>query len=239
MVVKTIPPTADSEVKVDVSHPLRPIRVPHPKQGRRPAWLLRMSVESVLIIISILAALAVDNLRDNAANNRLAVRSLQIFRREIRQNLARLDDVAPYHDGLRTVVTQAHASPSADVDIRSIAEGLQPTVLLNTAWETALATGALTHIDVEIVSALSLTYSIQQRFVDDNRAQLPRPLAHGASAPEQSRSALEETYAYLNQLVVAEQELRGVYEQALKILDTTLGNKILRSSASDTADLVN
>jgi len=203
-------------------------RRPKQRRGRRPAWLLRMAVESVLIIVSILAALAVDGLRDNANNRKLADQSLHIFRREIRQNLARLSDDALYHDGLRTVVRQAYQDPSQKVDLRSIAEGLQPTVLLNTAWQTALATGALTHIDVETVSALSLTYSIQQRFADDSRALLPARLANGGLLMDNSRVTLEETYAYVNHLVRGEQELRGVYEQALQLLDVTLGNKILR-----------
>ena len=49
------------------------------------------------------------------------------------------------------------AGEPAEADLRSAMEGLEPVVLLNTAWETALATGVLTHMEFTIVSALSLT----------------------------------------------------------------------------------
>jgi len=195
----------------------RRIRTPN-----RPAWLLRVLVESFSIVLSILVALAVDNWRDNRNNHQLAMKSLRIFEREIRQNLSRLEDVSPYHSGLRDVVVQAQADPEHGFDVRSIVEGVRPTVLLNTAWQTALATGALTHIDVETVSALSLTYSIQQRFVDDGRVSYQRLAGSEAPAGAESRAMVSTTSTYLSDLVTAEQQLRGVYEQALQIIDRTL-----------------
>jgi hypothetical protein len=195
-----------------------------------PAWLLRAFVESFFIMFSILLALAVDNWRENRQHRRLAQQSLQIFEREIRQNLDRIDDVAPYHSGLRSVVAEALTNPGHAADMRSIVEGLQPTVLLNTAWQTALATGALTHIDVEIVSALSLTYSIQERFREDTRASLPRIAVGSALTNAEFTQQVQRTHAYLNELVSAEQELRGVYEQAI----TTIRNGLIGANGIKT-----
>jgi hypothetical protein len=187
-----------------------------------PSWMLRVLVESFFIMFSILLALAVDGWTENRQHRRLAQQSLGIFEREIRQNLARIEDVGPYHAGLRSVVAEALANPAQAADMRSIVEGLQPTVLLNTAWQTALATGALTHIDVETVSALSLTYSIQERFRADAQASLPRFAIAGNPDPEEFRTNVQQTHAYLNRLVSSEQELRGVYEQAIKIIQAGL-----------------
>src|SRR5690606_33677114 len=79
-------------------------------------------------------------------------------------NLAMMNETLPYHIGLRDVVTDMAAEPDRVVDVHSILEGLEPTVLQNTAWETALATGAFRYIDVNTVSKLSRMYSLQQRY---------------------------------------------------------------------------
>ena len=199
--------------------------------------MLRVVIESFFIVLSILAALAVDNWSEAKRHQELAHQSLRIFERELRQNLARIEDVAPYHSGLRSVVAEAMANPGQAPDMRSIVEGLKPTVLLNTAWQTALATGALTHIDVETVSALSLTYSIQERFREHARSALPRISIAGELPPDEMERTVYQTYAYLNDLVAGEQELRGVYEQAIEMIRNSIrgpaGEEGVRDSARD------
>jgi hypothetical protein len=210
MAVETIAPL---DTNVLNEQPAKVRRIP--QRFSWPSWLLRAFIESFFIMLSILLALAVDNWAQNRQHRRLAEQSLQIFARELKQNLDRIDDVTPYHSGLRSVVAEALINPSQAADMRSIVEGLQPTVLLNTAWQTALATGALTHIDVETVSALSLTYSIQERFREDTRASLPR-ITVGEMDPAEATRQVQRTHAYLNDLITGEQELRGVYKQALE-----------------------
>jgi hypothetical protein len=187
-----------------------------------PAWLLRITIESFFIVLSILAAFAVENWRDNQNNQRLALRSLAIFEREIRQNQAAIDDAAPYHSGILNVLMQARADSTQRVDVRSVMEGLQPMRLSSAAWQTALGTGVLTHIDVETVWGLSQTYSRQQRFMEDLRTALPNPVAlQGASTEEQSK-AIQAAYVYMSELVKGEQDMRGWYKEALTTITHTL-----------------
>jgi hypothetical protein len=193
-----------------------------------PEWLLRVSIESVLIVISILLALAVDQWRENRSNRLLARQSLQIFEREVRRNLTALEEVIPYHTGLRDVAVAMAAQPERVVEVRSIVEGLKPVVLLNTAWETALATGALRHIDVETVSALSLTYSMQQRFREEVRAGLPRLLPSGDADAREMQQAI----AYLTEMGRSEDELRGVYLQALEVITQAIGADTTRADTA-------
>lgn len=117
----------------------------------RKAWIVRALVESVLITFSILFALAVDSWAEQRNDRELAARSLAIFEREIRQNLARVEDVAPYHRGLSAVVGEMVQDPARAAELRNVLEGVEPSILLDTAWETALAIGALTHMDFEVV----------------------------------------------------------------------------------------
>ena len=203
-----------------------------PRLSGTPEWLLRVSIESVLIVISILLALAVDQWRENRSNRLLARQSLQIFEREVRRNLNALEEVIPYHNGLRDVAVAMAAEPERVVELRSIVEGFKPVVLLNTAWETALATGALRHIDVETVSALSLTYSMQQRFREEVRAGLPR-LLPGADA---NAREMQHAIAYLTEMGRSEDELRGVYLQALEVITQATGPDATRpDTAANTA----
>ena len=200
-----------------------------------PEWLLRVTIESLLIVISILAALAVDEFRDGVRNRRLALQSLQIFQREMRQNQARLEDVIPYHTGLRDVVAGMVADPAHIVEVRSAVEGLEPVVLLNTAWQTALATGALNYIDVETVSALSLTYSMQQEFYDGTRAGPPRFAVATASTSAEKLAEIQQILAHLGEVVRNEQELQAVYTNALQIIQAAidgLGGAPLESADS-------
>ena len=194
--------------------------------SKRPEWLLRVSIESLLIVVSILLALAMDEWREAMQKRELAEQSLQIFEREMRQNMERLEGVTPFHVGLRDVVAGMAEQPERITEAQSIMEGLEAPVLLNTAWETAVATGALTHIPVETVSALSLTYSMQRRYSEDTRDNLPRLLMTEATPEPQKLRFMQETVAYLNALVRSEQELHGVYEQALLIVAGSAGRTL-------------
>lgn len=183
-------------------------------------WIVRATVESVLIVTSILLALAVDEWRDDRQNLELATQALRSFAQEIRQNRARLEDAAPYHAGLGEVLARLayEERGRSAADLHSVVEGLEPTVLLDTAWETALATGALNYMGFETVSALSLTYSLQERFEEFSRSRLPRlnPLATGSEAELQV--AIRQALSYLQTLSQREQELIGIYAQALQII---------------------
>ena len=189
-------------------------------------------MESVLVVVSILLALAVDEWREERAFAQLADQSLGIFEREIRQNQARLEDAAPFHNGIRDLLGQAMDQKNASMDLRGIMEGVEIPVILNTAWETALATGALTHMDVETVSALSLTYSIQDRFIATSGRDRPRI----ANLDDMSRAALHEglhsAFDYMSALSRGEAELLTVYGEALAMIQA----RRFRNAAGDGED---
>ena len=198
----------------DIPGAVRPARL-----ASTPEWLLRVTVESILIVMSILLALAVDEWQEGRDFEALGQQSLHIFAQEIEQNLAMMNDVVPYHVGLQQVVTEMAAEPESVVDVHSIVEGLQPTVLLNTAWSTALATGAFRHMDVNTVSKLSRMYSLQQRFRDQITFGRPELFVSSATTPEQKLEQMQHALMYLNEIVRAEQELRGIYRLALEEID--------------------
>ena len=185
-------------------------------------WLSRTLFESALIVISILLALTVAAVQEDRDVEELVERSLASFEYEISQNRSRIDDIYPFHLGLHSVLTELEAKEgtgSAE-EFRNILDSFQSAVLLTSAWETALATGALTHMDYEIVSTLSLTYSIQNRFQELHNFGL-RELLSAANLSNENMPAT--TYAairYMGDVTRGESELQVVYQQALELIYT-------------------
>ena len=102
-------------------------------------------------------------------------------------------------------------------------EGLEPPVLLNTAWETALATGALTHMEFEVVSALSLTYSFQEGFTTRSRADRPRIGGSENQSAQQVDEQVRAAHDYMSALTSDEAELLTIFHQALEVVEQHRG----------------
>jgi len=189
-------------------------------------WIARILIESALIVVSILAALGVNQWQERRAKEELALQALSAFRREITQNRARLADAVPYRVGLRDVLVRMNESGdlvSAEHFHALVGvDPLRPPFVTSTVWETSLTTGAIPHIDFEIVNALSLTYSLQERLGEVSRTSMPT-LARGGTVPRAAMpAAVREVVAYLGDLSRSEAELLAAYDEVLRILDGAL-----------------
>ena len=184
-------------------------------------WLSRVFFESALIVVSILLALALDEWRQDREEQKLVHRSILTFEREIRQNRARVSSLSPYHTGLKEVLSRMENSGAINSvkDFRDIMEGFEPEVLLDSAWETAVATGALSDMPYEIVSGLSLTYSHQKRFTDMYISGQSDLLRAGNLTEENLASTVYAALRYMADVTVAETQLVAVYDQVLEQLD--------------------
>lgn len=189
---------------------------------RKPAWLAEVIVQSIAVTVSILLALWVDQWKQRRAARDLATESMTNFVTEIRQNEARVDDILPYHEGLRSMLKQEEYTHSIHTqsEFQSAIgiDGLRPPSLLQTAWQTAIATGALTHLDYETVAALSLTYTLQDRFREDSRTGFQAVMQASDFGPGGGDIAVHSADNYLREVVNSENDLRATYAQAEKVL---------------------
>lgn len=205
---------------------------------RKPAWLAEVIVQSIAVTVSILLALWVDQWKQRRAAQDLATESMVNFTQEIRQNQARLDDILPYHEGLRSRLQQVESSHSirtpAQFQSAVGIDGLRPPSLLQTAWQTAVATGALTHLDYKTVAALSLTYTLQDRFREDSRLGFQAIMQAADFKPGDADIAIHSADNYLRETVTSEYDLRATYAQAEQILRKQLGGNVALQ-AGDTA----
>lgn len=183
-------------------------------------WLSRTIFESMLVVMSILLALAVREWQDSRGARRLIDRSLLSFERELTQNKDYMENMYTFHLGLQNLLgeIEVESHPDAPQELRNILDSFQPAVLLTTAWDTSLATGALSEMDYELVYALSLTYSNQERFRTLYNTGLIDLLNSNVSvdrAPGLAYAALR----YANEITASEADLLPYYQQALELLE--------------------
>ena len=198
-------------------------------------WLSRTVFESMLIVFSILLALGVAQWQQDRQVTQLVERSLRIFKSELTQNRNRIEDLYPFHLGLQSLLLEQEVESHPDKlpELREVLDSFESAVLLTSAWDTALATGALAQMDYEVVFALSLTYSIQDRFQTLYNSGLIETLSTTVS----SESAVGLSYAairYVNDVTSAESELLAVYQQALELFEPDSANsEELRTLSSE------
>lgn len=183
-------------------------------------WLPRVLFESMLIVVSILLALYLDEWRDDQQDAENIEHALTNFVSEIQQNKARVEDTAPFNQGLRHVLSrrqEVRAIESVATFI-NIFESYNPVVLQSTAWETAIATGALAKMDYKIVSALSLTYSLQNRYQQVSRNGMTLLTSPQNLSEEKLDLAVYNAIRYLDDVTRMEAELGTVYAEAESLI---------------------
>lgn len=189
---------------------------------RKPAWLAEVIVQSIAVTVSILLALWVDQWKQRRSARDLATESMSNFVTEIQQNEARVDDILLYHEALRSILQKAEKSHSihtqAEFQSSVGIDGLRPPFLLQTAWQTATLTGALTHLDYETVRVLSLTYTLQDRFREDSRAGFQSIMQASDFKPGDADIAVHSADNYLREVVNSENDLHATYAQAEQVL---------------------
>ena len=189
---------------------------------RFKVWLPRALFESVLIVFSILLALAMNEWQQDRERVHVVHRSILLLEREIRRNESSLTDQVPYHAGLRVVL---HKGVGGDgvatvAAYREVMQEFEPASFINSAWSTAMATGSLANMDFELVSAISLTYGIQSR-LEQIYATGPADLMQsGKLTQENLPTTISAASRYIDDVTAREDELEGVYKQALQIIAT-------------------
>jgi hypothetical protein len=189
-------------------------------EAKLASWLPRTIVESALIVISILLALTLDEWQEDLEIQELIDRSIVNFQNELTQNKSRIEDIGVYHRGvLQVLQRRTFVSDSESLEeFRNVMEALQPIVLTSSAWETAVATGALGRMEYELVSALTLTYNTQLRFDDDYRSTLRLLLSPINLNKENLPITTYNAGRFVTDVTSAESELSVYYAQTLELI---------------------
>jgi hypothetical protein len=183
-------------------------------------WLPRVIFESALIVVSILVALGLDEWREKREDDETVQQALSNFIREIGQNQSRIDDAAPFNQGLLNVLISRseHGGIGSVDEFVNMVESYAPVVLQSTAWETALATGSLAKMDYNLVSALSLTYSLQNRYQVATRTGFAELTSPQNLSEDKLDLAIYNSVRYLGDITGMETELGVIYGEAVSIV---------------------
>ena len=187
-------------------------------------WLPQVLIESALIVISILVALGLDEWRQKREDAETAQQALSNFISEVQQNQARVNAGAPFNKGLLNVLKSRHAGSGIDSvdEFVIMVESYSPLVLQSTAWETALATGSLAKMDYNLVSKLSLTYGLQNRYQLATRSGVANLTSPQNLSEDRLDLAIYNSVRYLEDITNMEQELGVVYFEVTNTLNSVM-----------------
>ena len=183
-------------------------------------WLPRALVESALIVLSILLAVALDEWQEDQEIEELIDRSMVNFVNELNQNKSRIEDVSAYHQGVWQVLEGWNGSDetASIIEFRNIMDAMQPVVLTSSAWQTAVATGALGRMDFELLSALALTYNTQFRCDDRYNSMLQNLLTPYSLQEENLEITIYNATRFVADVSSSESELGAYFAQSRSML---------------------
>jgi hypothetical protein len=189
---------------------------------RRLPWGTLL-VEAVFTVVAILLALAADDWRQRREERRLADAALASFAMELRDNQRRLAAVRPYHDslavGLRAAVETLDRGDSFTMgSLQPRFRGIVPPMLLSTAWDAALTTGALRHVDYALVSELAALYAEQEELDVINQTMFEALVSPDVIGRGDYATAVRLGAVFFSDVTPLEQRLTRAYAELLRRL---------------------
>jgi hypothetical protein len=182
---------------------------------------IRIGAEAALIAVGVFLGLAGDQWRENATHRHQAAVSLHNFKSEIQANREAVVAVLDYHASTLRDLRQYLGSErgtrnTADVTLR----GLQPVRFDQTAWELALATQALTHLDPELAYSLSRIYNVQRHYSELTEGIIQA--MYILPWRENFDGFAHAVDVYFSDLVIIEPQLLKLYDAVLPEIDRVL-----------------
>lgn len=181
-------------------------------ERRRPP---RIAADSVLIVFSILLALAVNAWWSGREDRARVEQALAYLDAEVVSNREMVRSLLPYHQQLAQLFQEALTEEDA-MSLEGIQQagfqGFRPPGFVRAAWEAALAGGVPGLMDFDDVSLLGQVYSKQDRVDRLSVDGLQAMLGPGAFRPDNFESLITQALGHTNDLVFAQQELLDLYD---------------------------
>jgi hypothetical protein len=175
----------------------------------------------VLISASVFLGLIGQQWYEDSRQRTAALSSLQRFRSEISANRKEVSSKLQYHAPLqKTLRTYVRADAEGRKTINLKFNDIQPPFFERTAWELALATQSLAHIDTELAFVLSRIYTFQDQVDALTRAFTDSMYRNPPSY--ESEPFLHAADLYYGDVVAFEAGLVGMYDTVLPMIDTAL-----------------
>lgn len=186
-----------------------------------PSWLPRVLVESVLIVFSVLVALAVDQWRETRASQTRTREAVAAITAELQANRASAERARTFHletNAALKAIAERKELPGDDIAYH---RGMfNPATVVQAAWVTAREAATLQTLPLDAVLKLSRVYEQQESY-----AQLGDEIASDIYVDLRRRgfeAVLREGFAGFILLTTdfanRETSLIARYDEALKML---------------------
>jgi hypothetical protein len=171
-----------------------------------------------MIVLSILAALAVNNWQESRARDRRVAETRAAFVNEITANKQLLlsDKYLPHHRRLQAEYTKIVKEGAPDTHA-FFDTGLHPTPLRDSAWRMLSGSATLMELPSGFVLSLTDIYRLQNSIEKSNEGFLNSIVAPRSDreSPAYQKDVANSIRMFLNDLVPAEELLLRSYEHAL------------------------
>jgi hypothetical protein len=181
-----------------------------------------LTIQILSIIFSILLALSLNEWKESRNNKQLAFITLKNFRTELGDNKKAIEgalrDQRMFLNSLEDQV--AHLKAGKEKALR-LPEINMPDVL-TTAWETALGTRAMVHIDYDLITNLSELY-LQQKWLISLEDKVFQAILSPYSYEKRNAENLARSlYVSLKNIMEVEGKLLAMYDAAMQKIDARL-----------------
>jgi len=186
-------------------------------------WLSDLLIQPVMIVLSILAALAVNQWQESRALAKRVAEARTAFVNEISANRQLLlsNGYLPHHRRLEADYKKAEQEGATDPHT-FFDTGVHPAPLRDSAWRMLSGTDTLMRLPPDIVLALTDIYRLQDSIGKTNEGFLNSLMAPRSDreTPAYAKDAASSISMFLNDLVPAEERLVSSYDKALERLNS-------------------
>jgi hypothetical protein len=190
------------------------------KSGSR-SWL-RITLEVLLISVGVFLGLMGEQWRERSQKRELAVGSLQRFRAEFVANQKAVQSVRKSHtDDEKNILAYLNRDAAARARLPYPFQSTNPAFLEYSAWDVALATQSLAHIDQELAHRIAHVYSVQRQ-LDGATRDITHVMYSKTGYPDPI-SLLTSMVVYFGDCNLIEPRLIALYDEIIPQLDRALG----------------
>jgi hypothetical protein len=204
-----------------------PIQPPASSRHRGKS-LLTIGLEVVLITAGVFLGLMGEQWRERAEQRDLAEASLRRFRVEILANRKAVADRQEYHATLKKQLEAFFQLPeprSPSVLKIGMTTGLGPVFFEQAAWDLALATQSLAHVNPELAFDLSRVYTIQQNYAGLQGA-IVQSTVYGRSPMQDFEGFWRSLLWYFGDVSYFDPAVLKAYDEVLPKIDRALGESL-------------
>ncbi|HZM97644.1 MAG TPA: hypothetical protein VFB92_29690 [Vicinamibacterales bacterium] len=204
--------------------PPAPVPQAERQHRRRGKSLLTIGLEVVLITTGVFLGLMGEQWRERSEQRELAETSLRRFRTEIMNNRKAVAAVTDYHAKLkRDLDAYFKLEPRTPNMLKiGMTMGVAPVFFEQAAWDLALATQSLAHIDSELAFALSRVYTLQQTYASTQNAIVTSTI-YGRSWRQDFDGYWQSISSYLGDVSYFDPVILKAYDEVLPQIDRALG----------------